>query len=96
VDKLAVDAQWHGRCHHQTATSDGAALQAWQVEFRWPASLGRGRPAYPVTRTSFPASVPDLRDQLAELALSNPLAGLRDSLTIAASLPGWASGCPRP
>jgi len=71
----------------------GAAPLAGQIEYRWPISGGTEPDGLPGDDDvlSF-LEQRDLRQQLAEIAASAPLAELRDGFTVAASMPDWAAG----
>ncbi len=75
------------------APAGGAAPLAGQIEYRWPVSRGREPPGLPDDEDIISQlHNHDLRQQMTGLAARTPLAELRDAFTLAASLPGWATG----
>jgi hypothetical protein len=75
------------------APAGGAAALAGQIEYRWPVSRGREPPGLPDDEDIISQlHNHDLRQQMTGLAARTPLAELRDAFTLAASLPGWATG----
>ena len=73
------------------APADGAAPLAGQIEYRWPISPAEERGNAhddEVLLTLFGGG--DLRDQARDLAMTVPVAELRDAFQLAAWLPGWA------
>jgi hypothetical protein len=86
-----IDMGTIGALARTMAPAGGVAPLAGQVEYRWPISPREERDAAPDDSDLLALlGSGDLRDQARDIAMTAPLAELRDAFRLAAGLSGWA------
>jgi hypothetical protein len=86
-----VDMATIGAFARAMAPAGGAAPLAGQVEFRWPDSDDRDVPDDDEVLGQLLGNR-DLREQTRDVAMTAPVAELREAFQLAAQLPAWADG----